>query len=187
MLTFVWHSQIPPSWRSAQMPNHHQMREVRFAAVPEHPSWQACTDGHIYSADGMRISEHRKEVGENRLRVNCAVHHYHDAARLIAEAFWGSRTSGMSVVHKDSNTADNRLENLMLMVEAGSNSACGRRQKLSRSKKRELHRQLDLGIPKTHIAATLGISPRCVRHHHNSCRCAFQDSRSLRVTPCSTF
>ena len=145
----------------------------KFFAVPEHPEWWACSDGHIYRRDGTRIPERRKEAGENRLRVDCRVHGgYHDVARLIARSFWGEKDGG-AVVHKNGNTADNRLENLRWVPQAGSNSNCAGRKNLNCRERLELHRQLDRGIPKTRIADALGISPRCVRHHNKSCRCKF--------------
>ena len=147
--------------------------EESFAAVPGHPEWWACSDGHIYRHDGTRIPERRKEAGENRLRVHCKVHgRYHDVAPLIAESFWGERDGG-AVTHRNGNTADNRPENLRWVPQAGSNSNCAGRRKLTYLELRELHRQLERGIPKTRIADALGISPRCVRHHDKSCRCGF--------------
>lgn len=148
-------------------------REKVFITVPGHPDWQACCDGHIYRHDGSRIPERRKEAGENRLRVSCNVHGgYHDVARLIAESFWGNR-NGWAVIHKNGSTADNRPENLRWVPQAGSNSNSAGRKRLSISQCHELHRQLGRGTPKTRIAAALGISPRCVRHHNTSCRCNF--------------
>ena len=148
-------------------------RDNMFFIVPGHPEWWACSDGHIYRREGTRIPERRKEAGENRLRVNCRIHGgYHDVARLIAESFW-TIASGGAVVHKNGNTADNRPENLKWVAQAGSNSNCVRQRKLSHSERYELHRQLNLGVPKTQIAAALEISPRCVRHHSKSCRCEF--------------
>ena len=148
-------------------------RETVFTTVPGHPEWRAGSDGHIYLGDGTRIPEHRKEAGENRLRISCKTHGtYHDVARLIAASFWGDQSGG-AVVHQNGNAADNRPENLRRVPQAGSNSSCAGRKRLSNSECRELHRQLDRGVPKTRIAVALGISPRCVRHHSTSCRCNF--------------
>lgn len=153
---------------------HHQKRGRIFNAVPNHPDWLACSDGHIYQQDGTVVPEHHKETGENRLRVNCVEHDgYHYVARLIAESFLGGLVQGSAVVHKNGDTADNRLTNLRLVREAGSHSSCATRRRLSRSQKRELHRQLASGVPKTQIATAVGTSPRNVRHHSTSCRCPF--------------
>ena len=156
------------------MPYHpHQNHDVQYVEVPEHPGLLAGSDGHIYRRDGTRVPERRKEAGENRLRVGCRLHGgYDDVARLIAGAFWGNQNGG-AVVHKNGNTADNRPENLRWVPQAGSNSNCAGRKKLSYGERRELHRQLEREIPKTRIADALGISPRCVRHHSKSCRCEF--------------
>ena len=155
------------------MPYHpHQNHDVQYVEVPEHPGLLAGSDGHIYRRDGTMLPEHRKEAGENRLRINCQAHRYHDVARLIAGSFWRNQ-DGAAVVHKDGNTADNRPENLRWVPQAGSNSNCAGRKNLNYAQRRELHHQLDHGIPKTRIADALGISPRCVRHNSKSCRCEF--------------
>ena len=147
--------------------------ERAYVAIPGHPGWLACSDGHIYHENGKRLPEHRKEAGENRLRISCRTHGtYHCVARLVAESFWDVSNGG-AVVHKNGNTADNRPENLRWVPQAGSNSNCAGRKKLSYAERRKLHRQLDQGIPKTRIADALGISPRCVRHHNKSCLCEF--------------
>ena len=144
-----------------------------FKDIPGHPNWVACSDGHIYDRGGERLVEHRKEAGENRRRVHGRVHGtYHDVARLIAAAFWGQQP-GCAVVHRNGNTSDNRPENLRSVSEAGRNSHCRPRRKLTLPELSELHRQLDKGVPKTRIAVALHISPRNVRYHSNSCRCGF--------------
>ena len=147
-----------------------------FKNVPGHPGWMACSDGHIYDRVGERLAEYRKEAGENRLRVTCQTHRtYHDVGRLIAETFLGFQHKS-AVIHVNGDTADNRPENLRWVLQAGSNSNCGRRRRLSYTERHELHRQLNWGVPKTRIARALEISPRCVRRHANSCRCEFQNT-----------
>lgn len=144
-----------------------------FKSILGHPNWVACSDGHIYEKGGQRLVEHRKEAGENRWRVHCRSHGtYHDVARLVAAAFWGLQ-SGCAVVHRNGNTSDNRPENLRSVSEAGINSHCGSRRKLSRAELSELHLQLESGVPKTRIAVALHTSPRNVRYHSRSCRCGF--------------
>ena len=157
---------------------HH--REPVSAEVPGHPGWLARANGHIYWRNGVRVPEHRKEAGENRLRVNCQAHGtYHDVARLVASAFWGDQPSG-AVIHRNGNTADNRPENLRWVPQAGSNSNASGRRRLSRAQCRQLHDLLSRGIAKTQIAVAMDISPRCVRHHNTSCQCSFTD-KSVRL------
>ena len=144
-----------------------------FVTVPGHPGLRACSDGHIYRLDGSRMPEHRKEAGENRFRISCSTHGtYHDVGRLIAMAFWGDQSGG-ATIHRNGNPADNRPQNLRWVQNAGTNSGSARRRRLNRFECREVHIRLNRGEPKTRIAADLEISPRCVRYHHNSCRCDF--------------
>lgn len=145
--------------------------------IPGHPDWLASSDGHIYRTDGTIVREYRKEAGENRLRVSCKIHGgYHDVARLVYEARREPVPRGWAVIHRNGDTADNRLANLGIVRAAGSNSHCTGSQRRTRREQREIHRQLDLGVPKTQIAKDLGVSPRCVRYHSTSCHCGFTPS-----------
>ena len=149
----------------------------RSQPIPGHPDWLASSDGHIYQTDGTLVREYRKEAGENRLRVSCKAHsRYHDVARLIYEAWREPVLQGWSVIHRNGDTADNRPVNLRIVKEAGSNSYCAGRRRLTRGERQEIHRQLDLAVPKTRIGAAMGISPRCVRYHSTSCHCGFTPS-----------
>lgn len=145
--------------------------------IPGHPDWLASSDGHIYQTDGTIVREYRKEAGENRLRVSCKAHNsYHDVARLVCEAWREPVPRGWAVIHRNGDTADNRPVNLYIVKEAGSNSYCAGRRKLTRGECWEIHRQLELEVPKTRIGAAMGISPRCVRYHSTSCHCGFTPS-----------
>ena len=144
----------------------------QFAEVPGHPGWRANVDGHIYTRNGSRVKEHRKEAGENRLRVNCTQHRYHYVAKLVAAAFWGPDAETFAVVHMNENPADNRLSNLRLVRDAGMNSNCSGKRLLNLHERSLLHRYIRDGVAQTDIAVELGISTRCVRYHHNgSCHC----------------
>ena len=142
-----------------------------------HPDWLASSDGHIYRTTEERVHEYRKELGENRLRVSCKLHDhgYHTVARLVREAFFGSLPPGFAVVHRNGDVTDNRPVNLRIEQSAGSYSNRSRKNPLTSEQKgevhRQVHRQLDEGIPKTRIAKSLGISPRGVRHHATDCNC----------------
>ncbi len=139
--------------------------------IPNHQDWQACQDGHIYQRDGSRLPEHRKEAGENRLRVSCKAHGYHYVAKLIARAFLGPDADNHAVIHSNGDPSDNRLFNLQLAREAGSNSYCKGRRRLTTPDREELHRLLRSGMSQTDIACELHISPRSVRYHATSCQC----------------
>ena len=141
--------------------------------VPNHPGWQACQDGHIYRNDGSRLPEHRKEAGENRLRVSCKTHGYHYVAKLIARSFFGPDADNHAVIHINGDPSDDRLSNLKLVREAGSNSYCKGSRRLTAARRQELHRLLREGIPQTTIACELRVSPRCVRYHGTSCQCPY--------------
>lgn len=135
------------------------------APIPGHPDWLACADGHIYRSDGRIVSEHQKEAGENRLRVSCPVHGYDYVAKLIAHAFLGPNALTYAVIHRNRVPWDNRLSNLRLVKEAGSNSNLPSARRLSSNQLEALHTLLRRGVPKTRIALILGVSPRCVRQH----------------------
>ena len=141
--------------------------------VPGHPDWLASSDGHIYRTTGEWVPEYRKELGEIRPRVSCKVHDhgYHTVARLVWEAFYGIVPPGFAVVHQNSDVADNRVANLRIEQSAGSYANRSRKNPLTSEQRGEVHRQLDAGIVKTRIAASLGISPRGVRHHATDCSC----------------
>ena len=151
--------------------------QLAVLPVPGHPDWRASSDGHIYRTTGERVHEYRKELGENRLRVSCKLHDhgYHTVARLVWEAFFGSLPPGFAVVHRNGDVTDNRPVNLRIEQSAGSYSNRSRKNPLTSEQKgevhRQVHRQLDEGIPKTRIAKSLGISPRGVRHHSTDCSC----------------
>ena len=139
--------------------------------IPEHPLWFADQDGHIYQADGRPVCEHRKEAGEERLRVSCFRHGYHDVAKLIATAFFGACALQLHVVHANGNTGDIRRINLKLVAASGSFAHRAGSRRLTRTEKEQVHQMLHLGYPKTAIGVALRISPRCVRYHATSCRC----------------
>ena len=140
--------------------------------VPGHSGWRASTDGHIYTHDGLRVREHPKEAGENRLRVNCKQHRYHYVAKLIARSFLGPDAETNAVIHVNGNTADNRLPNLRLVRNAGVNANCTGKRLLSVHERSLLHQHIRDGKAQTDIAVQMGISTRCVRYHHNgSCHC----------------
>lgn len=151
-----------------------QDKEVLLMDVPNHMDWQACRDGHIYRRDGSRLAEYRKEAGENRLRVSCKTHGYHYVAKLLARAFFGPDADSQAVVHINGDPSDNRLSNLRLVREAGSNSHCKGSRRLSLARRQELHRLLHEGMAQTAIACELRISPRCVRYHATSCQCSYR-------------
>ena len=162
--------------------HHDSGNEAFFAVVPDHLEWRACQDGHIYRRDGSRFPEHRKEAGENRLRVSCKAHGYHYVAKLIARAFFGPGANNHAVIHRNGDPSDNRLSNLQLAREAGSNSYCKGRRRLTTARRQELHHLLHEGMAQTAIASELDISPRCVRYHVTSCQCPFTRS-SPRCQP----
>ena len=151
--------------------------QERRLPILGHPDWLASSDGHIYRTTGERVHEYRKELGENRLRVSCNLHDhgYHTVARLVWETFFGSLPPSFAVVHRNGDVTDNRPVNLSIEQSAGSYSNRSRKNPLTSEQKgevhREVHRQLDEGIPKTRIAKSLGISPRGVRHHATDCSC----------------
>ena len=146
---------------------------MRIAPIPSHPELFAGADGHIYDHLGSRVAAYLKEAGEKRFRVYCRLHGYHSVARLVAEAFFGPIAPGLSVVHRDGDPSNNMPTNLELVREAGQASNYRSRTKMTPEAIRELHVRLSLGIRHTHIARDLGITPRCVRYHKNSCRCQF--------------
>ena len=144
----------------------------QFAEVPGHQGWRANVDGHIYTRNGSRVKEHRKEAGENRLRVNCKQHGYHYVAKLIARSFLGPDAETLAVIHANGNSADNRLPNLRLVKNAGVNANCAGRRLLSVHERSILHQHIRDGMAQTDIAVEMGISTRCVRYHHDgSCHC----------------
>ena len=147
--------------------------QLAVLPVPGHPDWRASSDGHIYRTTGERVHEYRKERGESRPRVSCKLHDhgYHTVARLVWEAFFGSLPPGFAVLHRNCDLSDNRPANLHIARSAGSHSNHSPRNPLTSQQKSEINRKLDAGIAKTRIAASLGISPRRVRHHATSCRC----------------
>ena len=147
--------------------------QERRLPILGHPDWLASSDGHIYRTTGERVHEYRKELGENRLRVSCKLHDhgYHTVARLVWGAFFGSLPPGFAVLHRNGDLSDNRPPNLHIARSAGSHSNHSLRNLLTGQQKSEIHRQLDAGIAKTRIAASLGISPRGVRHHATDCSC----------------
>ncbi len=142
-----------------------------LAAVPGHPGWQASSDGHIYTRSGSRVKEHRKEAGENRLRVSCQQHGYHYVAKLIALSFLGLDAETHAVVHRNGNPADDRLSNLRLVRNAGANANCTRKRLLNVHERSLPHRYIREGMAQTNIAVELDISTRCVRYHSGSCHC----------------
>lgn len=148
-----------------------QCRNDLLAGVPGHPGWQASSDGHIYTRDGSRVKEHRKEAGENRLRVSCKQHGYHYVAKLIALSFLGPDADTHAVVHRNGNPADNRLSNLRLVRNAGINANCSERRLLNVRERSLLHQHIRDGMAQTDIAVEMGISTRCVRYHSGSCHC----------------
>ena len=152
-----------------------------FSPIPSHPDWLACTDGHIYNRDGTRIKEYLKEAGERRFRVYCSTHRYHNVPNLIAEAFLGPAPNGSALIHKNGDSADNRLSNLRYVREAGSASNFGRKVKMSTAALRELHSLISIGVAHTKIAKRLGISPRCVRYHKKRCGCRLRSLIQLRL------
>ena len=147
--------------------------ESALMDVPNHPGWQACQDGHIYRRDGSRLAGYRKEAGENRPRVYCKTHGYHYVSKLIARSFFGPDADNHAVIHINGDPSDNRLSNLKLVREAGSNSHCKGRRRLTDARRLELHRLLRAGMTQTTIACELRISPRCVRYHATSCQCQY--------------
>jgi len=102
----------------------------RFAAIPDHPGYVACSDGSIYSnrrGGWKRLSPLVDKYGYMTVGpCDKTGQHTRTVHRLIASAFHGPCPAGMQCRHIDGNKTNNRPDNLAwgTALENSRDKAC---------------------------------------------------------------